>query len=116
MGGEPLEPMESFEAWLLRRVAQAVEAGDVPAQLPEDLRAEFEAARSVSQEEGHIAALRRIADIAGVSLERAAEVLATIESQSSVARELFMRGIAEVWLEGHRKAYRRDGSEGRYRG
>ena len=105
MGGEPAEPMESFEAWLLRRVGQAVEAGEVPARLLIELRAEFGAARSLSQEEGHIAALQQIADIAGVSLERAAEVLTTIESRSSVARQLFMCRIAEAWLEGQRKAY-----------
>jgi hypothetical protein len=42
MSGEAPEWMETFELRLLRRVAQAVEAGEVPAaQLPE-LQAELE--------------------------------------------------------------------------
>lgn len=109
MGNEIPEPMESFETWLFSRVAQAVEAGEVPAHLLTELCAEFEAARSVSQGEGHIAALRQIADIAEVDLERAAEVLTSIESQTSVARQLFMRRIAEAWLAEQRKAYGHDG-------
>ncbi len=36
---------ESFESWLLRRVAQAVEGGEVPAALLTELPAEIEAAR-----------------------------------------------------------------------
>jgi len=36
--------METFETWLLRRVAQAVEAGEVPEALLMELQAEIEAA------------------------------------------------------------------------
>ena len=42
--------------------------------------------------------------------------LAALEARPRVIREVFLRRIGETWLEGHRKAYRRDGSEGRYRG
>ncbi len=41
-------PLETFESWLLRLVAQAVEAGDVPAKLLTDLEEAFTAARGVS--------------------------------------------------------------------
>ncbi len=37
--------MDSFEAWLLRRVAQAVESGGVPEALLMELQAEIEAAQ-----------------------------------------------------------------------
>jgi hypothetical protein len=37
------EPVEPFETWLLRPVVQAVEAGEVPADLLAELQAEFEA-------------------------------------------------------------------------
>jgi len=34
------EPLEDFETWLLRRVADAVEAGEVPADLLGELHGE----------------------------------------------------------------------------
>ena len=100
------ESFEAFEVWLLRRVAQAVEDGEVPGDLLAGLTAEFEAARATPQEVSHVAAVRQIAEIAGVETQKAAEVLATIEAQPTVTRELLMRRIAEAWLEGQRKVYR----------
>ncbi len=96
--------MDTFETWLLRLVAQAVEADEVPAALLTELQAEIEAAKERPQEEGHAAAIRQIADLAGVDPEKAAEVLATMEAQPTVTRELLMRRLAEAWLEGQRKA------------
>ena len=100
------DPLETFEPWLLHRVAQAVEAGEVSADLLTELRAEIDAARERPQEEGHAAAIQHVADLAGVPEEEAAKSLAAIEAQPSVTRELLMRRIAEAWLEGQRKAYR----------
>ncbi len=97
--------MEPFESWLLRLVAQAVESGEVPEALLTELQAEIEAAKERPQEEGHAAAIRQIASLAGVDPEKAAEVLATMEAQPTVTRELLMRRIAEAWLEGQRRAY-----------
>lgn len=45
MDGDALGPIEAFEPWLLNRVAQAVEAGEVPAAFLEELYAEFQAGR-----------------------------------------------------------------------
>lgn len=45
------DPKEAFETWLLRRMAQAVEAGDVSEDLLTELQPEFDAARGGSQEE-----------------------------------------------------------------
>jgi DNA-directed RNA polymerase specialized sigma subunit len=105
--------MESFEIWLLRRVGQAVEAGEVPVKVLMDLQAALEAARAISQEAGHAAAIGEIADIAGIPEEQAAETLAAIEAQPTVTREILMRRIAEAWLEGQRRATGSSGVEGR---
>jgi len=94
--------METFEPWLLRRVTQSVEAGEVPASLLTELQAEIRAARGRPQTDGHAAAILQIADLAEVEPENAAEVLAFIEAQPTFTRELLMRRIAEAWLEGER--------------
>ncbi len=51
MTADSAEPMEGFEAWLLSRIAQAVEAGDVPADLLMELQSEFQTARAMPREE-----------------------------------------------------------------
>ncbi len=106
MTEDPAGSIKSFQTWLLRRVAQAVEGGEVPEALLTELQAELEAAKERPQKEGHAAAIRQIADLAGVDLEKAAEVLTTMEAHPTVTRELFMRRIAEAWLEGRRRACR----------
>ena len=55
MANEQPDPMDSFETWLLRRVAHAVEAGEVPAELLTELHSELTAARARPQEERHAA-------------------------------------------------------------
>ena len=74
MTADPADPMERFQTWLLHRVAQAVEAGEVPADLLAEPQAEIEAAKERPQNEGRAAAIRQIADLAGVDPEKAAEV------------------------------------------
>ncbi len=100
-----LEPMDPFEPWLLRRVAQAVEAGEFPAALLTELQAEIEAARDRPQEESHAEAVRDLAAQLGIPLAEAERALAAIEAQPTVTRELLMRRIVEAWLEGHRKEW-----------
>ncbi len=98
MGNEIPEPMDGFESWLLRRVAQAVEAGKVSADLLTELQGEFEAAREQSPGEGEAAAVRQIAEIVGISEERAAKALSAIEAGTPVTRQRLLRAIAEAWL------------------
>ncbi len=107
MADDTPEPLEGFANWLLHRVAQAVEAGEVPADLLTELRAEIEAAGGTPQEEGEVAAVRQIAEIVGISEERVAKVLSSIETEPAVVRQRLLRRIAEAWLEGHQEAYRR---------
>lgn len=70
------------------------------------LQVEFEAARERAQEQEarYAVAVRLIADIAGISEERAAAALAAIEAQPMMPRESLMRRIAEAWLDGQRHA------------
>lgn len=68
-------PMEPFETWLLRRVAHVVEAGEVPANLLIELRAEFEATRERSQTESLAAAIQHIGEDAGVAGDEARSAL-----------------------------------------
>lgn len=110
------EPMKSFETWFLGRVAQSVDAGKVAANLLMKLQAEFAAARATSQEASRSIAIRDIAEIAGIDQKRAAETLAAIEAQPTVAQEKLMRRIAETWLEGQREGHRSRGSGWRSRG
>jgi len=86
-------------------VAQAVQACEIPADLLTELRAAFEAAREIPQEEGHTEAVRNIAERLEIPLEEAKKGLMAIEAQPTVTRELLMRRIAEAWLERQRKAY-----------
>jgi hypothetical protein len=106
VAASPPKPLADFESWLLHRVAQAVEAGEVPADLLTELQAELDAAQEKPQEESHADAIQHIADLARVPEEEAAQTLAAIEAQPSVTRELLMRQFVEAWLAGQRDAYR----------
>lgn len=105
MPSEYPDEMEAFERWLLRRVAQAVEAGDVPASLLTELQAEIEAALERPQEEGHAEAVQGIAERVGIPLREAERRLTALEAQPRVAREMLLRRIAEAWLAGQRETY-----------
>ncbi len=80
MGNDTPAPIETVECWLLRRVAQAVEAGEVSAKLLTDLQAKFEAARAKPQEEGHAEAVQDIAAKLDIPLEQAETRLAEREA------------------------------------
>ncbi len=97
--------MATFETWLLRRVAKAVEAGEVPADLLTELQAAMEEASDRPQEESHAEAVRDIAERLGMPVSQAEQSLAGLEAQPTVTRELFMRRIAEKWLEGQRRQW-----------
>ena len=107
MGSESSEPMDAFESWLLQRVAQAVEAGDVPADLLTELQSEIEAAKDLSQEEGHGTAVRDVAERLGIPVDQVEQGLSALEAQPPVTRKLFIRRIAEAWLEEQRRAHER---------
>ncbi|MGD0267328.1 MAG: hypothetical protein ABSD47_20630 [Candidatus Methylomirabilota bacterium] len=80
--------MEGFESWLLRRVAQTVEAGDVPANLLTELQAEFAAARERPQAQSHADAVLDIALELAMPVEEVEAVLGALKA----ARPRFQRG------------------------
>ncbi len=97
--------LKECDAWLLQRVAKTVEAGEVPSDLLAELQKEIEATQAMPEEIGHAAAMRQIAERAGMEEAQAEEVLATMQAQPTVTRELLMRWIAEAWLEGQRREW-----------
>ncbi len=101
---DELEPQEHFESWLLHRVAQAVEAREVSSDLLTELRDGFEAARKKPPEVSMAEAVRTFAEIAEVSHKRAEQMLASLETLPAVTRDIFLRRVAEAWLEAQRKA------------
>ncbi len=100
------EPVERYDAWLLRRVGQAVEAGEVPAKLLTELQEEFQAAHGEPEKAVRAGAIRFVAELAGISPLTAAETLTALETQPEVMRTVMMRRLAEAWLERQRQAYR----------
>ena len=106
MENDPPAPMETFERWLLRCVAQAVEAGNVSADLLTELQAELAAPQETPLEPGHVAAIQHIAGLVGVPENEAAKTFAAIEAQPSVTRRLLLCSFVEVWLVEQRKAHR----------
>jgi hypothetical protein len=104
MRSEAQDPKEAFEAWLLDRVAQSVEAGEVSGELLTDLRTEMERARKRPQEEGHALAVQDLAERVGLPVDRIEEMLAAIESQPAVMQDLLLRSFGEAWLAGRREA------------
>jgi len=87
-------------------VAQAIEAGEVPADLLSELQAEFEASREKPPEQSQTDAVQDISVELQMPVEKVEAGLAALESQPLVVRELVMRRIAEAWLASQRDAYK----------
>lgn len=56
------DPADTFETWLLQRVARAVEAGEVSADLLTDLQAEITEAGERPPEDRHALAVQELAE------------------------------------------------------
>jgi hypothetical protein len=100
------DPAEHFETWLLHRVAQAVEAGEVSADFLTEVQAEVAEAHERPPDDGHAVAVQELAERCGLSVEQLTERLAALEAQPRVTRELFLRQVVEAWLNDQRDAYR----------
>lgn len=106
MPADTSDPLECFETWLLHRIAQAVEPRKVSADLLAEPRAEFEAAKERPQEQSHVDAWQDIAVEVHMPIEKVKAGFAELETQPGVVQEVFLRRIAEAWLEGQGKVYR----------
>jgi hypothetical protein len=112
MGEDPTAPTEAFETWLLCRVAQTVEAGEVPADLLTELQAAFEDARDRPQAQSQADAVQDIAIELQMPIQTVEAALAALEAQPRVIRKVVVRRIAKAWLEGQREARRSHGAGG----
>lgn len=92
------DPTDPFETWLLHRVAEAVEAGEVSADLLAEIHAEIADARERPAEERCALALMELAERVHLPVDRLTELLATLEAQPTVTRELLLRRFVEAWL------------------
>jgi hypothetical protein len=81
------DPAEPFETWLLRRVAEAVEGGEVSADLLAEIHTEMAETRGRSPDERHALALMELA-------------------------ERVLRRFVEAWLVHQREAYEADHRRG----
>ena len=96
---------ETFETWLLHRVAQAVEAREVSTALLTELQGAIAEARRRSPDEQHAEAIQELAEWVKIPVNRLTEILATLEAQLSVTRELLLRRVLEAWLKEQRAEY-----------
>lgn len=85
------DPAEPFETWLLQRVARAVEAREVSADLLVDLRTEVAATHERHSGGQHNAAVHELAECLGLSVDRLTEMLSALDGQSNMAREFVLR-------------------------
>jgi hypothetical protein len=81
-------------------------AGELSADVLAELRAEFESSREKPQEQTQADAVQDIAVQLAMPVEEVETGLAALEAQPRMIREVFLRRIAEAWLEGQRSAYR----------
>jgi hypothetical protein len=106
MTPDPRAPLDDFEAWLLRRTADAVEAGDVSETLLRQVWNELETPCGEREPDRRESAIRRLLDLGGVSREEAEAAQHMIQEYPEEIRRRFTRWLAEGWLRTHRRAYR----------
>jgi hypothetical protein len=99
------DPAAPFEAWLLHRVAEAVEGDEVSATLLTDLHAAIAEVRARPPESRDALALMDLAERVNLPVDDLTELLATLEAQPIEARERFLRGFVEAWLMQQREVY-----------
>jgi HAMP domain-containing protein len=99
------DPPAAFETWRLHRVAHAVEAGEVSADLLADIHAAMAATYARPPEARHALALMELAERVNLPVDRLTELLATLEAQPPTVRERFLRRFVEAWLIQQREAY-----------
>ena len=75
------------------------------ADLLTDLQAEITEARGRPSDERHKLAVQEFAERFDLPVNRLNELLATLEAQRSVTRELLLRRFVEAWLAQQREVY-----------
>jgi len=88
-----------IERWLLQRVAHAVEAGEVSANLLTELQVGIAEAGERPPDERHSVAVQELADRFGLRMDQLKELLAGLEAQPHVTRELLSRRAKTVLFQ-----------------
>ena len=97
---------ELFEMWLLGRVAEAAEAGEVSGNLLVELEKELGASHTQRQKCGHASAIRSVVDLLGIDPAAGGSQSGRMATHEA-SREQLLRDVAESWLAEQRRAYRR---------
>jgi hypothetical protein len=106
------DPTEPFEAWLLHRVADAVEAEEVSSDLLTELHAAIVETQGRPPEDRHALALMELAERVHLPVDRLTEHLANLEAQPRSTRERLLRRFVEAWLMHQREAYEQENQGG----
>lgn len=96
---------ESFETWLLHRVAEAVEGNEVSATLLTDLHAAIAEVRARPPEARDTLALMELTERVNLPVDYLTELLAMLHAHPMGVRERFLRRFVEAWLVHQREAY-----------
>ena len=99
------DPADAFETWLLHRIAEAVEGGEVSADLLTELHAAIAESRAQPPEARDALALMELAERVNLPVDYLTELPATLEGQPIEMRERFLRRFVEAWLVHQREAY-----------
>ena len=100
-----LHAAQTFETWLPHRDVEAVEGNEVSATLLTDLHAAMAEARARPPEARDALALMDLAERVNLPVDHLTDLLATLEAQPTVAREIFLRRFVEAWLKEQRAEY-----------
>ena len=100
------EVMQAFRKYLLGRAAVMVETDELPAAALLEFQRAFEAGRVIAEEGGRAQAVRALAELWKIPLEKLEEDLHALETQSGMMRELYFREVVDKWLDALRRAYR----------
>lgn len=98
-----------LEQWIRQRVTQAVEAGDVPAELLAELGENLEATRTLPPEQRGRETVQALADALGLPAEQAAEALRAFNGLPAEAQDFALRRLVEAWLVWQGRAYKSEG-------
>ena len=105
-------PADPFESWLLRRVAEAVEPGEMSADLLTDLHAAIAETRGRDPEDRQALTLMDLAERLTLSMDRLQELLTGLQAHPPAVRARFLRRFVEAWLIQQRELYDADYQRG----
>ncbi len=93
------------EHWLLRRIAQAVEAEELPAQLLTDLDTAIAAMRAEPVKVRREQTIQFLADVTDLPVTTVDQGLQAFERGGLERQERLLQAILDEWLEAQRQAY-----------